>query len=72
MQMSLKSSNRYCFHCEVAEMISRNGNRIVKALCTPGTIIIEIPDDGNMQLGEKLLVTGTIHIESMETIKNGV
>ena len=68
--MTLKQSNRYCFHCEVAEMISRNGNRIVKALCTPGTIIIEIPDDGNLQLGEKLQVTGSIHIESMGPIGN--
>jgi len=68
--MTLRPSNRYCFHCEVAEMISRNGKRIIKALCNPGTIIIEIPDDGNMQLGEKLQVTGSIHIESMESIDN--
>jgi len=64
--MTLKQSNRYSFHCEVAEMISRNGSRIIKALCTPGTIIIEIPDDGKMQLGEHVRVTGTIQIESME------
>ena len=68
--MALKHPNRLSFHCEVAEMISRDGNRIIKALCNPGTIIIEIPDNGNMQLGEKLQVTGNIHIESMETIGN--
>ena len=51
-------------------MISRKGKRIIKALCNPGTIIIEIPDDGNLQLGEKLQVTGSIHIESMEPIED--
>ena len=49
-------------------MISRKGKRIIKALCNPGTIIIEIPDNGNLQLGEKLQVTGSMHIESMEPI----
>ena len=51
-------------------MISRKGKRIIKALCNPGTIIIEIPDDGNLQLGEKLQVSGSIHIESLEHLED--
>lgn len=70
--MTLNQSNRYCFHCEVAEMISRNGKRIIKAVCTPGTIIIEIPDDGKIQLGEKVQLTGTIQIESVESMNHHV
>ena len=68
--MSLKHPNRFTFQCEVVEMISRKGKRIIKALCNPGTIIIEIPDDGNLQLGEKLQVSGSIHIESMEHLED--
>lgn len=53
-------------------MISRNGKRIIKAVCTPGTIIIEIPDDGKIQLGEKVQITGTIQIESVESMNHNV
>ncbi len=68
--MRLKQTNRYSFHCEVAELISRNGSRIIRVLCNPGTLIIEIPDDGNMQLGGKVQVTGSIQIESVQTTEN--
>jgi hypothetical protein len=54
----------------VAELISRNGSRIIRVLCNPGTLIIEIPDEGNMQLGEKVQVTGSIHIESVQSTEN--
>lgn len=70
--MTLNQSNRYCFHCKVAEMISRNGKRIIKATCSPGTIIIEIPDDGKIQLGEKVQVTGTIQVESVESLNHEI
>jgi hypothetical protein len=72
LYMTLKHSNRYNFQCEVAEMISRNGRRIIRVLCNPGTIIIEVPDDGKMQLGDKVQVSGRIEIESMEAWKNNV
>jgi hypothetical protein len=49
-------------------MISRNGKRIIKATCSPGTIIIEIPDDGKIQLGEQVQVTGAIQVESVESL----
>lgn len=67
--MILKQSNQYKFSCEVAELISRKGNRIIRVLCNPGTIIIEVPDDGKMQLGDKVQVTGRIEIDSMEPEK---
>lgn len=68
--MSLIQANRYSFHCEVAELISRNGSRIIRVLCNPGTLIIEIPDEGNMQLGGKVQVKGSILIESVQTTEN--
>ena len=53
-------------------MISRQGKRIIRVLCNPGTIIIEVPDDGKMQLGDKVQVSGRIEIDSMEPEKNKV
>jgi len=70
--MILKQSNQYNFSCEVAELISRQGKRIIRVLCNPGTIIIEVPDDGKMQLGDKVQVSGRIEIDSMEPEKNKV
>ena len=64
--MIQKDSNRYRFQCEVVEVIHKNGNRIIKAVTNPGSIIIEIPDDGKVQFCDKLLVTGTLQINSIE------
>ena len=61
------ASNRYRFQCEVVEVIHKDGSRMIKAVCNPGSIIIETPDVGNIQLGDKLTVTGTLQIDSIET-----
>ena len=68
--MVSEDSNRYRFHCEVVEVIYQDGKRIIKAMCNPGTMIIETPDDGKIQLGDRLVVTGTIQIENSESDSN--
>lgn len=68
--MIQKASNRYRFQCEVVEVIHKDGSRMIKAICTPGSIIIETPDDGNIQLGDKLMVSGTLQIDKIEPYSN--
>jgi hypothetical protein len=68
--MLSEESNRYRFQCEVVEVIYKDGKRIIKAMCNPGTMIIETPDDGKIQLGDRMVVTGTIHIEKSEPGSN--
>jgi len=65
--MTLQGSNRYSFHCEVVEIISRDDKRIINAMCDPGSMIIEIPDDGQVQLGDVMNVSVTINIDRIET-----
>ena len=64
--MDSDASNSYRFRCEVVEVIYKDGKRVIKAMCNPGSLIIETPDDGKIQLGDKLIVTGSIHIDSTE------
>ena len=64
--MIQKESNRYRFQCEVVEVIHKDGNRMIKAVTNPGSIIIEIPDDGKIRFCDKLLITGTLKIDSIE------
>ena len=64
--MTLNEPNRYRFQCEVLEVIHKDGSRRIKAVCNPGPILIEIPDDGKIRFCDKLMVTGTLQIESLE------
>lgn len=66
-EMTLNAPNTYHLSCKVVEIIYKDGKRMIKAMCNPGALIIETPDDGNSQLGDMLLVTGTFHIEKLET-----
>lgn len=65
--MNLPGSKRYAFQCEVVEIISRDEKRIINAMCDPGSMIIEIPDDGQVQLGDVINVSGTINIDRIDT-----
>jgi len=68
--MTSVQSNTYRFYCQVVEVINKDGHRLIKTICNPGPLIIETPDDGKTKLGDKLIVTGRIQIESMESNKN--
>ena len=39
---------------------------MIKAVTNPGSIIIEIPDDGKVRFCDKLQVTVTMKIDSIE------
>jgi hypothetical protein len=59
-------ANKYLFHCKVVEVISTGGERRINAMCDPGSFIMEVPDDGQIQLGDTLTISGSIQIESIE------
>ena len=64
--MIQKDSNRYTFQCEVVEVIHKDEIRMIKAVTNPGSIMIEIPDDRKVRFCDKILVTGTLQIDSIE------
>lgn len=68
--MSSDTSNTYRFYCQVIEVIHKDGGRLIKTMCNPGSLIIETPDDGKAKLGDKLIVTGSLRIVSMESNKS--
>ena len=69
--MESGTSNTYRLYCQVVEVIHKDGGRLIKTMCKPGSLMIEIPDDGKTKLCDTLIVTGRFQIESMES-DNGV
>jgi hypothetical protein len=68
--MASGTPNTYRFYCQVVEVIHKDGGRLIKTMCKPGSLIIETPDDGITQLGDMLIVTGKFLIETMESNKS--
>ncbi|MEN8155407.1 MAG: hypothetical protein ABFS10_00530 [Bacteroidota bacterium] len=64
--MTPVASNTYRFSCKVVEVIFKDGKRVIKAITNPGSLIIEAHDDGKVQLGERIKITGTLKIEAVE------
>ncbi|MEN8230161.1 MAG: hypothetical protein ABFS38_18510 [Bacteroidota bacterium] len=64
--MSSDPSNTYHFSCQVVEIIYKEEQRIIKAICNPGSLIIETPDVGKAQLGDRLLLSGTFQIDTVK------
>jgi hypothetical protein len=46
------------------EIISVGSDSFVKTICRPGSIIVEIPYDKNIRLGDRIIVTGNLVIIS--------
>ena len=67
--MAVTESNTFHLSCKVSEVIHQDRKRIIRVMCNPGSLIIETPDDGKVQLGDSLHVTGTLHIERLESEK---
>lgn len=63
--METSSTNTYQLSCRVVEVIYKENKRIIKAVCNPGSLIIETPDAGKAQLGDRLLLTGSFHIDTI-------
>lgn len=64
--MSSDPANTYNFSCQVVEIIYKGEKRIIKVMCNPGSLIIETPDAGKAQLGDRLQVSGTLHIDKVK------
>ena len=64
--MDKADSNIYRFHCEVVEVISTGAESTIKVICNPGSIIIEIPNERKIKMGDRIIVTGNLNILSSE------
>ena len=64
--MEMSESNTYRFKCEVVEVIYKGENPVVKMICNPGSMIVEVPKKGDIQLGDCLILTGELNISSLE------
>jgi len=58
-------TNTYQFSCRVVEVIYKEDKRVIKVVCNPGSLIIETPDAGKAQLGDRLLLSGSFHIDTI-------
>jgi hypothetical protein len=65
--MTVSTVNIYQFSCQVVEVIYKDDRRIIKAICNPGSMIIETPDAGKAQLGDRLQITATLNIDTIGT-----
>ncbi|MFC2089262.1 hypothetical protein ACFLT1_00690 [Bacteroidota bacterium] len=63
--MQETTDSRMKLKCKVIEVISRGDERMVSAICDPASLIIEIPDNGTMELGDEVMVSGTFHIDQI-------
>jgi hypothetical protein len=60
--MERGDSNTYRFYGEVAEVIYSEDASVIKLVCKSGSIIIQIPYDPNVKLGDRFLVTGKLKL----------
>ena len=65
--MTTAATNTYQLSCQVVEVIYKEEKRIIKAICNPGSLIVETPDAGLAQLGDRLQITATLHIDTIKT-----
>jgi hypothetical protein len=68
--MTVSTANTYQFSCQVVEVIYNADKRIIKAICNPGSMIIETPDAGKAQLGDRLMITGSLNIDTVRIENN--
>jgi hypothetical protein len=64
--MEASGANTYRFKCEVVEVIYAGDNPVVKMICNPGSMIVEVPYEKSLKLGDHLIVTGELDITSTE------
>jgi hypothetical protein len=63
--METGATNTYQLSCRVVEVIYKEDKRIIKVVCNPGSIILETPDAGKAQLGDRLHLTGSFQIDTI-------
>lgn len=70
--MDSGTTNNYQFSCRVVEVIYKEERRIIKVVCNPGSLIIETPDAGKAQLGDRLLLKGSFYIDTIRAENSDV
>lgn len=68
--MDQEDINRFCFLGQVTEVFHQNGYRWMKTVCKPGRIMIQIPVDSELQLGDNVKVTCSLNVEKLEKQEN--
>jgi len=64
--MNQENSNRYCFLGKVTEVYQQDGQRWMRTICTPGKIMIQIPEENEFNLGDSVKVTCFLKVEKLE------
>lgn len=68
--MEQKEINRFCFLGEVYEVFHQDGQRWMRAICKPGKILIQIPENHELNLGDSVTVTCSLLVEKLEKQTN--
>jgi hypothetical protein len=68
--MVQKEINRFCFLGEVYEIFHQDGQRWMRTICKPGKILIQIPEDHELNLGDTVKVTCTLKVKKLEKQTN--
>jgi hypothetical protein len=69
-EMQQEDINRYCFLGEVTEDFHQDGQRWMKTVCTPGRIMIKIPENTELHLGDRVKITCSLKVEKSEKQSN--
>ncbi len=64
--MERGDANTYRFYCEVVEVINTGETPSIKMVGKPGSMIIQMPYDQKIKLGDRFLVTGELKLMSTE------
>lgn len=64
--MQEEDSNRFCFMGKVIEVIHQDGQRWMKTICRPGRIMVQIPEDSDLNMGDNVRVTCYLKVEKLE------
>jgi hypothetical protein len=65
-RMQQENTNRFYFLGEVIEVFQQNGQRWMKTICKPGRIMIQIPEDSDLNMGDSVKVTCSLMVEKLE------
>jgi hypothetical protein len=64
--MEIENKNTYRFKCEIVEVINEGKDPVIKMICYPGSLIVEMPKKKHYKLGDHLILTGELHVTSTE------
>lgn len=68
--MHQEDINRFYFLGEVTEVFHQDGQRWMRTICSPGRIMIQIPEDRELNLGDSVKVTCSLKVEKLEKHTN--